>query len=255
MLFDLGHCLYMIISAIVSVGVLFLLARYCRSSEKKEWFLKFISIVTIVLHYSTIWVEFFGNGGSTDGLEASHLLPIYPCHIMMWLLFIAAFVKNKSSTIFTMLAEFCFWGGIVCASIGIILNENYANTPSFADWSVLKGLLSHSTLIIGCVYMRVGGFMNIRVFNILSVAAGLCVFLADGIFANWLYKVCGLPEVNAMYLLHSPYPSMPWLSPILLGVVGCLLLFVALVIYEQSFPEEDRWYQKIKEKISSYRLR
>jgi hypothetical protein len=253
MLFDLTHSLYMIISVLLSVGVFFAAARFCKAGESKELFLKWVAVITVVLHYSNIWVQYFGNGGSTDGLEGSHLLPIYPCHIMMWLLFITAFKKKKSGVLFTMLAEFCFWGGIICGSIGIILNENYASMPTLADWGVFKGLLSHSTLIIGCIYMRVGGFMKIRVFNVLSVAAGLCVFLADGIFANWLYKVCGLPAVNAMYLQHSPYPSTPWLSPILMGVVGCLVLFAILVVYEQRFPEEERWYNKAKEKIRRFK--
>ncbi len=249
MLFDTTHLFYMIVSAVLTAAVLVLATRLIKREAKKELFLKLIAVVTVVLHYSSIWVEFFGNGGSTDGLEGSHLFPIYPCHIMMWLLFIAAFLKNKSGVVFRTFAEFCFWGGLVCGSIGILLNENYASTPSLLDWSVLKGLLSHSTLLLGCIYMRVGGFMKIRVFNVVSVAAGLMLFLVDGMFANWLYKVCGLPEVNAMYLLYSPYPSMPWLSPLLMGVVGVSLLFVGLALYELTFPKEERWYCKLKSTI------
>lgn len=241
----------MLISAVLTAAALVLAAVFIKREEKKIFFLKLIAAVTVALHYSNIWVEFFGNGGSTDGLEGSHLFPIYPCHIMMWLLFIAAFLKNKSGIVFTAFAEFCFWGGLVCSSIGILLNENYANTPSLMDWSVFKGLLSHSTLLLGCIYMRVGGFMKIRVFNVVSVAAGLLLFLLDGVFANWLYAVCGLPEVNAMYLLHSPYPSMPWLSPLLMGAVGVSVLFIGLALYELSFPKEERWYCKLKYTIGN----
>ncbi len=249
MLFDLTHILYMVISAGLSAVILVLASKFLKEPKQKVIFLKIIAVVTVILHYSSIWVEYFGNGGSTDGVEGSHLFPIYPCHIMMWLLFIAAFIKNKSSTIFTVLADFCFWAGLVCGSIGILLNENYSNTPSLADWEVLKGLLSHSTLLIGCMYMRVGNFMRIRVANTVSVALGLLLFIADGVFANWLYKVCGLPEVNAMYLLHSPFPSMPWLSPMLMGVVGLSVLFAGLAIYELHFPEEERWYSKLRNKF------
>lgn len=248
MLFDLTHILYMVISAAISAVILVLAAKFLKSEDKKVGFLKIVAVITVILHYSIIWVEYFGNGGSTDGIEGSHLFPIYPCHIMMWLLFIAAFIKNKSSTAFTVLADFCFWAGIVCGSIGILLNENYGSTPTLADWSVFKGLLSHSTLLIGCIYMRVGNFMQIRVANTLSVAIGLILFILDGLFANWLYKVCGLPEVNAMYLLHSPFPSMPWLSPMLMGAVGLSVLFAGLAIYELQFPKEERWYSKLKNK-------
>ena len=249
MLFDLTHILYMLVSAVLSAALLVWAFFFVKTEDKKALFLKIVAIVTVVLHYSNIWVEYFGNGGSTDGLENSHLFPIHPCHIMMWLLFITAFIKNKQSLPFTVLAEFCFWGGIVCGTIGIVLNVNYQNTPSLADWDILKGLLSHSTLLIGCIYMRVTGYIKLRVFNVLSCAVGLSLFIVDGLFANWLYAVCGLPEVNAMYLLHSPFPSMPWLSPMLMGLVGLSLLFVGLALYELSFPEEERWYHKLKIKI------
>ena len=246
MLFDLTHVLYMIISAIITIGLLILANKTAKTEKSRVAVLKAIGIVTVILHYSSIWVEFFLNGKSTDGLEASHLLPMYPCHIVMWLLLIAGFVKNKEGKLFTVLAEFCFWGGIVCGSIGILLNENYSSTPTLADWSILKGLLSHSTMLLGCIYMLVGKFIKIRVFNVVSVACGLMLFIADGLFVNALYAACKLPEVNAMYLLYSPFPSMPWLSPMLMGVVGVSFLFVGLAIYELSFPEEERWYKKLK---------
>lgn len=185
-LFDTTHFFYRIVSAVITAAALVLATRLIKREAKKELFLKLIAVVTVVLHYSSIWVEFFGNGGSTDGLEGSHLFPIYPCHIMMWLLFIAAFLKNKSGVVFRTFAEFCFWGGLVCGSIGILLNENYASTPSLLDWGVFKGLLSHSTLLLGCIYMRVGGFMKIRVFNVVSVAAGLITLWAK--FGNLLLE-------------------------------------------------------------------
>ena len=246
MLFDTTHILYMVISAILTIATLILACILIKKEENKEIFLKCVAIITVILHYSSIWVEFFGNGGSTDGLEGSHLLPIYPCHIMMWMLFIVSFIKNKTGKVFTVLAEATFWIGIVCGTIGILLNENYSNTPTLADWSIFKGLLSHSTLLLGCIYLVVGKFIKIRVLNVVSSAIGLLIFIIDGLFANWLYAVCGLDEVNAMYLLRSPFESMPWLSPILMGFAGLSLLFLGLSLYELSFNKEDRWYSKLK---------
>lgn len=246
MLFDSQHVLYLILSGILTVLLLWATAKFVKTEEKRIFILKLSAVVTVALHYSNIWVEYFSNGGSTDGLEGSHLFPIYPCHILMWLLVVVAFWKNKSGKAFTVLAEFCFWGGIVCGSIGILLNENYANTPDLRDWYILKGMLSHSTMIFGCLYTCVGKFMKIRVFNVVSVALGLIAFIIDGMFINALYAVCGLDEVNAMYLLHSPYESMPWLSPILMGAVAVLVLFAGLALYELRLPKEERWYTRLK---------
>ena len=246
MLFDTTHILYMAISALSTAGLLVLAIFFVKKEEHKNLILKVTATITIILHYSSIWVEYFSNGGSTSGVEGSHLLPMYPCHIMMWLFFVSSFIKNKSSTVFTVLAEFCFWGGIICASIGIIANENYANTPSLLEWNILKGLLSHSTLLFGCIYMLAGKFIKIRMFNVVSVALGLTLFIVDGLFVNWLYDVCNLEEVNAMYLLHSPFESMPWLNPMLMGLVGLSVLAAGLALYELSFPVEERWYTKLK---------
>lgn len=158
-------------------------------------------------------------------------------------------LQKRSGILFTLLSEFCFWGGIVCASIGILLNEGYAADPTLLLWKNLKSFLSHSTLILGCAYLLVGKFIKIRVFNVVSVAAGLCLFLADGFFVNMLFAVCGLPEVNAMYLLYSPFPALPWLSPMLMGLVALALLFVGLACYELRFPKTERWYSILKNKI------
>lgn len=245
MLFDTTHVLYMLVSALLTAGALFLAARFLKTQEKKILALKIVAVVTVLLHYSNIWVEYFANGGSKEGLEGSHLIPIYPCHIMMWLLLITAFLKNKEGKVFQTFAEFCFWGGLVCGTIGLVLNENYGDNPTLLDWFVFKGLLSHSTLLLGCIYLPVGKFIKIRVANVISVTIGLCFFLVEGAFVNALYAICGLPEVNAMYLLHSPYPSLPWLSPLLMGAVGVALLFVGLALYELSFPKEERWYTKL----------
>ena len=255
MLFDLAHILYMVISSLGIAAALVLAHLFLKDSRGRECFLKWVAALTVVIHYSNIWVEFFANRGSTVGLEGSHLFPRYPCHIMMWLLFITAFVKNKNGAVFKVLSEFCFWGGIICATFGTVLNTNYEANPNLSDWFILKGLLSHSTLLLGCIYMRVGGFMRLRMSNILSAAAGLMLFIVDGLFANWLYEICGLPEVNAMFLLYSPYPELPWLSPWTMGLLGLTFLFVVLSLLELTLPREERWYSLLREKIKKINQR
>lgn len=250
MLFDLTHILYMVISTAAVAAALVLAHLFLKDTVGRERFLKWVAAITVIIHYSNIWVEFFVNSGSTAGLEGSHLFPIYPCHIMMWLLFITAFIKRRDGVVFKLLSEFCFWGGIICATFGILLNTNYADNPNLSDWFILKGLLSHSTLLLGCIYLRVGGFVKLRMSNMYSAVSGLLLFIADGFFANWLYGVCGLPEVNAMFLLYSPYPQLPWLSAWTMGLMGLTLLFIALSLCELALPREERWYSILKEKIA-----
>lgn len=242
-MFGTLHILYMLISAIVSAGVLLALHARARSERAKNAALKWIAVVTVIIHYSSLWVDFFATGSLE--IEQPQLFPIHPCNVCMWLLLACAFIKNRGSRIFKLISEFTFWGGVVCGSIGIILNENFGANPTLADYGVLKGLLSHSTMVLGCVYLLTSGMVRIRVGNVISVASGLLLFAVDGVIINTLYAVFDREPCNSMYLLELPFPDMPWLNTLTMGIAGVLLAFTVTAIYEwAALPGDERWYAK-----------
>ncbi len=252
-MFDLGHILYMVISGIITVLLLWLMSRYLTTEEKKYGALKFYAIITVIIHYSSLWVDFFTEGSAE--VSSVMLLPIHPCNVCMWLLVASAFAKKRDGQVYKILTEFTFWAGTVCGFIGIFLNENYDANPSLLDYDVLKGLLSHSTMIIGCVYLAVSGIVKIRVRNVLSVIVGLLFFLVDGAVVNTLYHIFNLDPCNSMYLLEPPFSDIPWLITPVMGLMGVAVAFVLTALYEQIFlPEDERWYKSIgqyKMKINS----
>ncbi len=253
-MFDLAHILYMVISGVVTAALLIVCSKFVKEQKSKDKILKASALVTVILHYSSLWVDYLTTGSAE--VENNHLFPIYPCNIIMWMLLIVAYLKNRQSTAYTVLTEFVFWGGVVCGSIGIIFNVNYDNTPNLLDYDILKGLVSHSTMLFGCIYLLVGGYVELRVFNVVSCALGLSLFLVDGMCINALYKYFQLEPVNAMYLQESPIASMPWFSPVLMGVIALSILFFGLALYELKLPKEERWYVKLrdyKEKLTKER--
>ena len=216
------------------------------TEEKKYNALRFYAIITVIIHYSSLWVDFFSSGAAE--VESVMLLPIYPCNIIMWLLVVSAFAKNRDTVVYRMLTEFTFLGGVVCGFIGILLNENYDANPTLLDYDVLKGLISHSTMIIGCAYLAVSGIVKIRVKNVFSVVAGLLLFLVDGTIINALYALFGLDPCNSMYLLEAPFDNIPWLITPVMGLMGVTLAFLITVLYEQIFlPEDQRWYKLLRD--------
>ena len=160
---------------------------------------------------------------------------------------IAALVGDKKPRVFQILSEFCFYGGTVCGILGIVLNVNFGNTPTLADYDILKGMVSHSTMLFGCLYMLVGGFVKIRVFNTVSVTIGLAIFVVCGLVVNRLYEHFGMTPPDGMFLKSNPYLGV---SPIILGIVAVLLLFAVLALYELRLPTEERWYTKLKARHS-----
>ncbi len=244
-MFGITHILYMLISAIISAGILVFLHLKARDDGTKSLALKLMAIVTVIIHYSSLWVSFFATGDKA--IEEAQLFPIHPCNVCMWLLLACSFIKNKESRIFKIISEFTFWGGTVCGSIGIIINENFGSNPTLADYDVLKGMLSHSTMVLGCIYLLISGMVHIRVSNVLSVAAGLIFFVIDGTIINTLYTIFDREACNSMYLQELPFPDMPWVNTLTMGIMGVAVAFIATAIYEQiALPKEERWYSKIK---------
>ena len=161
-------------------------------------------------------------------------------------------MKKRDGVVFRILSEYTFYAGCVCGFIGILLNENYDSTPSLLDYDVLKGLLSHSTMIIGCAFLALAGIVKIRVKNVISVFAGLMLFLVNGTIINTLYAIFDLDPCNSMYLLELPFESIPWLNTGVIGLMGLAVAFTFTAIYEQlTLPREERWYALLCAKLSS----
>lgn len=249
-MFNKEHIIFMVTAAVISVLGLVLCGIFIKQEKYKRLVLKISAILTVIFHFSTLYVDFFTTGTAT--VESPMLLPIYPCNVLMWLLLICAFKKDNKSKIGKILFEFTFYAGVVCGLIGLIFNENFAANPTLSDYFSLRGLLSHTTMVYGCIYILVGKFIKLDVSNCISVFFGLCLFLLDGFLINGLYKAFGLDPVNSMYLLEIPFENMPWLNTYVMGLLGMLLVFIVTLIIERfSLKKEERFLYKITNKIKS----
>lgn len=232
----------MVVSGLLTALLLWLARRFAKSETAKNRIFQFFAIITVIIHYSNLWVDYFQSGGNAV-LENNQLLPVYPCNVVMWMLLTASLLLNKKSLLFQLLSEFCFYGGTVCGIVGIVLNANFGANPSLADYDILKGMLSHSTMLFGCLYMLAGGFIRIRMFNVVSVTAGLGTFVLCGAAVNALYEYFGMTPPDGMFLRSNPYIGI---SPIVLGCWAIAGLFCFLALRELRLPKEERWYHKIK---------
>ena len=248
-MFNTAHILYIILSTLATAAILVVLGLFVKDGSRRRWVLKLIAILTVVIHYSSLWVDYFRDGEAT--VDSSMLLPAYPCNIIMWLLLIVALSKSREGWVYRAMCEFCFLGGIVCGVIGIVFNENYGSNPTLADYHVLKGLLSHSTMIFGCIYLRVGGFMRVSLYNVASVTAGLMLFIVIGVTVNMLYRIFDLGSCNCMYLEEAPFPDLPFINTWTIGVAGVLITALIGFIAElTTLPREERTVAKLKSMLA-----
>ena len=249
-MFNSQHISYMIISGILTIALLTLAGMHVHDEKSKNRILLFSAVLTVALHYSNLWVNYFVSGG-TATVENNHLLPVYPCNVVMWLLLISALIRNKNCLAFRMMSEFCFYVGTVCGILGIVLNFNFDNTPTLADYDVLKGMLSHSTMLFGCLYMLEGRYVKFRVFNVVSISAGLFFFIICGQTVNALYEHFGMVAPDGMWLKENPYIGV---SPMILGFIVPVILFFPLHLREMRLPVEERWYTKLLRRKNNERF-
>ena len=239
-MFNTQHILYMLISGVLTAASLFFAHRHIKDEPTKNKILRFFAIVTVVLHYSNLWVDYFTTGGNAF-ISSNQLLPIYPCNVIMWMLLIVSLMQSKHRRLFHILSEFCFIVGSVCGTLGIVLNINFGNNPTLANYEILKGLLSHSTMLFGCIYLYVGGYVRIRMFNFVSVIAGLCCFITCGLVSNNIFRHFGMEAPDGMWLHSNLIYGIP---PLVLALIVTTILFVAINLWQMHFPKEDRWYNK-----------
>ena len=251
-MYDLNHILYTVISFIITIVLLILTKKYIKQQKHKDLILILSAVITVAIHYSSLFYDYFKKGSAI--IEDNMLLPIYPCNIAMWILFATSLIKHKENKGFKFWAEFTFYLGVVGGVFGIVLNANYQINPNLKDFYILKGLLSHSTMVFGCLYLLVGNYIKIRVDNVISVIGAIIIMILNGYAIIGLYKACNLTPPNCMFLLENPVPQWPWFNIYGLGTMAVIVVFIFTATYEQiALSKEKRWYKLLKNKINEYR--
>lgn len=245
-LFDPAHCLFMAASAASITLLLIAAKRFLRTDRAKEIFLKLTALLVVLVHISPLYAEYLTYGEAK--IPNNMLFPVYPCNLAMWLLLIYAFLSDKRRFIPRVIGEFTFYLGLIGGIIGIAANVNYANNPNLSDWSIFAGLLSHSVMLLGCLWLLVGNFIRIRVRNTLSVLIGMAIMLLDGIVIISVFRLAGLEPPNSMFLLGVPFEGIKWLNTATIGVLSIAVTFTFTFVYEMlALPADRRTFAK-KEK-------
>lgn len=157
---------------------------------------------------------------------------------MMYLILATSFWRNKKTKIFNNMATFVAYGGTFGALITL-----FVTPPGFDNWWNLQAAFSHTCLLMSCLWLFVGGYVKINVFNLVPYSFGLLSCGAVGGIVELIYFLCGLPSPNAMYLVHGPneLPEFQWWI-----FVICMLaiIFIFTMIWEFfTRKKENRWYK------------
>lgn len=233
---------------------LFFCKKLIKEEKNQNIVLLFSSIITILVHYSSFIYLYFTDGDTAGYLSTNPnlLLPIYPCNVVMWGCLIYGIIRNKNSNVSLFLADYLFWFGIFSTVVGMFANVDFINNPTFKDYEVTKSILAHATLLFNVLLIYIFGYIKIDLIkNMKHIIISVILMYIIGIYCNKLFEVFVSTDaainVNSMFIIISPFPSLPFLKYPFVAVFALILYFCLFAICEFiKYPSKDRWYNNIK---------
>ena len=208
--------------------------------------------LTIFCHYSSFLYRLVTGGDFMSYLQNNPnlILPIYPCNVGMWTALIFACLKNKRSKLGTFLADYLFWFGIFSTLVGMFANVDFIKNPTLADYEILKSILAHATLLFNVLLIPLFGHIRIDFGrNMRHILYSIVEMLVIGLYCNLLFRVLVSEEmayeVNSMFLIHSPFDALPFLTYPIISLIAAVLYFALFAILERIFlKREDRFFTR-----------
>lgn len=250
-LFNLG------LIALIIVGAI-LCKKFVKTEKGKRIVLIVVALSTILCHYSSLLYHQIVDGTATQFLNSNPnlILPIYPCNVVMWCCLIFAFVKfNTKFSKF--LADYIVLFGIISALVGMFVNIDYLNNPTFANYDVTKGIVAHGIMLFNIVLVAVFGFYKVDLpRNMLNIGISILMMFVVGCYCNIVFTTIGSPavayNVNSMFILHSPFDGLEFLTYPSIAGIAVVAYFLILLLCEQIvYKNGNRWFNRLgKKKVS-----
>ena len=225
-----------ILIALISLG-LWLIKKYVKQERTRNVILLFAAIFTILFHYSTFVFKLVLGGDAMGYLGATPnlILPIYPCNVVMWSALIFAFLKNKKSRVGCFFADDLFWFGIVSTLVGMFANVDFINNPTLADYENIKSIAAHATLLFNVLLLPIFGYIKIDIKrNITSIIISIFVMAAIGCYCNLVFRAlvseAAAYDVNSMFLLHSPFEGLDFLTYPVIALIAVPIYFAVFLV-------------------------
>lgn len=246
MLFDTTHILYIVFALVGTVGALIGLS-FIKVQKWKDFALKMFALATVIVHFSIVWTTYLSTG--TALITPSILFPIFFCNLSMYMLLVAAFWKNKQSKLFEWIASFAAYAGIIGGLVTTFYPDFYTANPDVGNWLVLHSMIDHTTMLIGCLYLFVGKYVKVKVFNMIPFCVGLLFAGLVGVINNGIFALAKLPPQNSMYLQKSAIDGVSFFNCWGMALIAIVLVFAFTVIYEFcAYEKGERWYNKFPKK-------
>ena len=253
--------IFNILLLIIIAGLLVLVRKTVRSEIGQRILLLFSALVTILFHYSSFIFLCITGGNAIEYLwETPNLiLPIYPCNVVMWSALILALIKDKDSRSARLFSDYVFWFGIVSTLVGMFANVDFIRNPTLKDYEITKSIVAHATLLFNVLLLPLFGRVRFRFLgNMLNMAISVFAMFLIGRYCNLIFRVLVSDEkaydVNSMFLIHSPFDGVRFMTYPLIAGIGLALYCVLFFVFDTVKIEKgDRFIDKVRTRLDNFK--
>lgn len=242
-----------ILIALIALGLL-IVKKCVKKARVQNIILIAAAMFTIVFHYSSFIFKLLSGGDAMEYLSETPnlILPIYPCNVVMWSALIFALLKNKKSKVGVFFADYLFWFGIISTLVGMFANIDFINNPTLADYENVKSIVAHATLLFNVLLLPIFSYIKIDVRrNITNIIISILVMATIGCYCNLIFRAlvseAAAYDVNSMFLIHSPFDGLDFLTYPVISLIAIVIYFFVFVICDLcAHKKGERFYNKIK---------
>ena len=161
-------------------------------------------------------------------------------------------MKNKESKFALLLADYLFWFGIFSTLVGMFANIDFINNPTLKNFDVTKGIIAHATLLFNVLLIFTFGHIKIDLIkNMTHIVISVIIMYLIGLYCNKVFEILGSAEVaysvNSMFIIHSPFPAIPFLTYPVIASLSLILYFGLFSICELfTYKNGNRWISRLK---------
>lgn len=243
-----------ILIILIALGLWLIKARV-KKERTKNILLIAAAVFTILFHYSSFILRLLTGENAIEYMSETPnlILPIYPCNVVMWSALIFAFLKNKRSRVGSFFVDYLFWFGIVSTLVGMFANVDFINNPTLADYENVKSIVAHATLLFNILLLPLFDYVKIDVKrNITNIVLSIFLMAAIGGYCNLVFHAlvseAAAYDVNSMFLIHSPFDGLDFLTYPVIALIAIPIYFVVFVICDLcSHKKGERFYNKVKQ--------
>ena len=225
-----------VLIVLIALG-LWTIKKYVKRERTRNLILGAAAIFTILFHYSTLGFKLLTGGDAMAYLSDTPnlILPIYPCNVVMWSALIFAFLKNKKSRVGAFFADYLFWFGIISTLVGMFANVDFINNPTLTDYANVKSIAAHATLLFNVLLLPIFGYIKIDTKrNLTNIIISVFVMGIIGCYCNLVFYALASAEaaydVNSMFLIHSPFEGLDFLTYPVIALIAIPIYFVVFLV-------------------------